>query len=539
MDGYIPGLLDTSYNFIRPPAFIDLGYGSLAVPSDLPVIPEVREEGSQQSLPLANNIYSPPQAVSAQDNRPHAQRAVPQDSDFTFTVRLAQEADAQEQLRRSLLLVQQAETVRNYLMHEELEPPGVITAKSLAQEADAQEQLRRYLLLIQQVETDINNLLYAEQDRSVTISEKRLVGAVKDKTGVVTTHLIPLQQVARDHNCIIGIRPVERWATKLIKSGHPTKGLHIKGKSASWGAQAGLICVDQRFSKLESASANLIDKFNAQTRQCIEDGHAVAVPLVISGPRLSSLLQAGVLNNLSLENSKGVRSFTARGPSGQEYVFEAVRKSGLGGAFEIRHNGVPIEVLAPNADAKPLTADYDLLIIGPHLSDLGPQDNLPVPDVSHQLFRNRINRYQRIPANVGLLDSYLDPNSFYRRADAEIGNTPIRLRDMIRVINQALVGDGEPVVQHGADSGNPATDLDANYPATFALPAKIGHFDEICVIKNEEELVELVKQAKDSGYHMPLNPLWKNEVRSVRRESFITARSYLQANLKCRSRDPI
>lgn len=59
------------------------------------------------------------------------------------------------------------------------------------------------------------------------------VEAVKDKTGMVAAHLIPLQQVARDHNCIIGIRPVDRLATELIESGHPTKGFHIKGKSAS------------------------------------------------------------------------------------------------------------------------------------------------------------------------------------------------------------------------------------------------------------------------------------------------------------------
>ncbi|QND86197.1 Adenylate cyclase ExoY [Chromobacterium vaccinii] len=349
------------------------------------------------------------------------------------------------------------------------------------------------------------------------------VEAVKDKTGMVAAHLIPLQQVARDHNCIIGIRPVDRLATELIETGHPTKGFHIKGKSASWGAQAGLICVDQRFSKLENASADRIAKFNSQTRQCIRDGDAAAVPLTISGSRLSSLLQAGVLNNLSRENAEGVRTFTAKAPSGKEYVFEAARKSGGEEAYEIRHDGAPIEVLAPKADAKPLTADYDLLVIGPHLSDVGPQDNLPVPDIAHQVFRDRIDHYRGIPANVGLLDAYLNPKSFYRREDAEIGNASARIRDMIPVINQALVGDGELVVHHNADSGSPATDPDANYPATFALPARIGRFDEICVIANKEELAELVKQAKDSGYHLPLNPLWEKEVSGVRRESFVDA----------------
>ncbi|MEO2215971.1 hypothetical protein ABGV49_02685 [Chromobacterium vaccinii] len=47
------------------------------------------------------------------------------------------------------------------------------------------------------------------------------------------------------------------------------------------------------------------------------------------------------------------------------------------------------------------------------------------------------------------------------------------------------------------------------------------------MIANKEELAELVKQAKDSGYHLPLNPLWEKEVSGVRRESFVDARRML------------
>lgn len=132
---------------------------------------------------------------------------------------------------------------------------------------------------------------------------QQLVSHLKDKTGIVPAHLIPLQRVASEHNCIIGVRPVDKLATALIEAGHPTKGFHIKGKSASWGPQAGFICVEQRFSKLENASPERIAKFNLQTQACIAEGHAAAVPLDVSQSRLHDLFAQGLIDKLSPENA--------------------------------------------------------------------------------------------------------------------------------------------------------------------------------------------------------------------------------------------
>ncbi|MGQ5524173.1 anthrax toxin-like adenylyl cyclase domain-containing protein [Chitinimonas sp. PSY-7] len=308
-----------------------------------------------------------------------------------------------------------------------------------------------------------NNLSMMEQDIAKSARQNRpniatLAENLKENTGVVTQHLISLQQVAHDHNCIIGIRPVDKMATGLIEESHPTKGFHIKGKSASWGPQAGLICVDQRYSKLEN-TPDQIEKFNYQTQQCIKDGYAVAVPLVISANRLHALQEAGLIGERSRENTQGVITFSAKAPSGQIYQFEGTRK---GQDFVITSNGEPITVLAPKADAKAFTADYDLLVISPHISDVGSQDNLLVPDVSHNVFRSKINQYRGIPSNVYLLNDYLNAKSFHAKEDADLGNASMRVRNMIPVINQALVGVGEAVVHHSTDSGSPATDIKAN-----------------------------------------------------------------------------
>lgn len=370
-------------------------------------------------------------------------------------------------------------------------------------------------------------------DKTTRVDLLQQVELIKDKTGMVSAHLLPLQQVASDLNCIIGFRPVDKLATELIERGYPTKGFHIKGKSASWGAQAGFICVDQAFSKLENASNERIAKSNGQIQLCISEGHAVATHLIIPQGRLQSLLDNGVIDHLSLKNRDGICSFQAKSPSGNIYEFEAQKLPINGEAcYQIFHNDSPIKVLAPSFGKLPFTADYDLLLIAPHISDLGPQDNLQVPDVAHQVFRKRLEHYSKMPSHPELRHDYDNPASFYQKSDSEISNTSERVRHMIPVINEALIGNGEKVVHHATDTTNPVTDTESNYPATFVLPMQIGRFNQICVIENRDELAEFIIQAKNEGYHVQLHPQWEKEVTQSHSYRFEYARTSLELALK-------
>lgn len=373
-------------------------------------------------------------------------------------------------------------------------------------------------------QTTKNNRKAGREDEIQT-----LVDFIKDKTGVVPKHLLPLQCLASELNCIIGVRPIDKLATELIASGYPTKGFHIKGKSACWGPQAGFICEQQYFSKLENASVACRDKFNQQIQECIREGHAAAVDLIITRTRLGSLLERGVIDDLTLENAKGVRRFKAKAPSGKIYSFEARRLTGLGeDNYPIFHDDKQIKVLAPTQHALPFTADYDLLIIAPHISDLGAQDNLPVPDISHTVLHRRVATYHKpLPADHVLMQDYSDPVSFYHKENPDTGNASQRIRQLIVLINSALVGDGEKIVHHNVDATSPATDPLANYPATFALPEKMGRFDRLCVIENEDDFRELIAVAKNSGYYIKVNPLWGEAISKIRSQSFDNARTQL------------
>ncbi|CRM31355.1 Calmodulin-sensitive adenylate cyclase precursor [Pseudomonas sp. 37 R 15] len=351
-----------------------------------------------------------------------------------------------------------------------------------------------------------------------------LIERVTKQTGIVSSHLEPLQQIAATTNSIIGIRPVESVATGLIEAGHPTKDFHIKGKSANWGPQAGLICTDQAFSKLESAPEK-VAKANAQILECVERRHAVPIPLKLSSHRLNELVNLGHITELAATGEEGTLKLSAQGPSGQRYTFQARSVSPDADTYLITHQGKPLEVLAKQAEGKPLTADYDLHMVAPHLSDYGAQDKLPVPDVAHSVFKERINAYKQVPEE--LRADFASAANFYKKEDADLGNATPRIREMIGIINQTLVGDAERVVHHNADSGSPATEVAANYPATFFLPSKLGRFDEISIIHDSREMAELIKTAKDSGFHVPLNPLWENELVNIRRSDFTQAKHRL------------
>ncbi len=361
---------------------------------------------------------------------------------------------------------------------------------------------------------------------------------VKASTGIVSSHLAPLQTLAAQTHTIIGIRPVESVATGLIEAGHPTKDFHIKGKSADWGPQAGLICADQALSKLEKFAAQnpgKVARANEQVQACINDGHAVAVPLEISSNRLNELKGLGKITELTAPDDHGTRQFKAEGPSHQLYAFEAKTVSPSGDRYAITHQGKPLEVLAKSPEGKALTADYDLHMVAPHISDYGPQDKLPVPDVAHSVYTSRIDGYLKRHADddtyqmpQALRASYDSAAHFYAKEDSDLGNATPRITQLIELINQRLVGNGERVVHHNADSGSPATEVAANYPATFFLPAKLGRFDEICIINDSKEMAELVRTAKDNGYQVPLNPLWEKDVVGIKRANFTHAQERLE-----------
>lgn len=348
---------------------------------------------------------------------------------------------------------------------------------------------------------------------------------ILELTGLVPGHLPKLQSVAEKTGYIIAFRPVDRLATQLIEEGYPTKNFHIKGKSSSWGPMAGFIPVNQAFSKLEGRS-DRVDKSNRLVQSCLAEGHANSGPLVISKTRLVGLKNLGVID-LSLPNATGIINITARGKSDQDYLFTAVPDNR--GSYMVQHQGKPVMVLCQPSSSKPLTADYDLMLVAPPLAQYGQQDRLSLPDISHQVFRQRMNSYPNIPSNVGLLNEWINPQTFYQRGHQDLGNVSQRMTELIPHLNSALgCTPGLELVHHGMDAASPAADPLANYPVTLFLPHALADLPRILLATDSQSLRHVVLAAKDAGFHVPLNPLWEENLKTVRRTSFTDALAALQ-----------
>ncbi|AUI88790.1 hypothetical protein BS333_20340 [Vibrio azureus] len=369
----------------------------------------------------------------------------------------------------------------------------------------------------------------AKSSKPNSVTVQQLVKDIAKHTGIVESHLEPLQKLANDTNQIISFRPVDRMSTGLIEKGYPTKGFEIKGKSANHGPQAGFICVKQELSKLHKANLEIselskkVKKYNGEVQSCIEKNDAKPVQLRLSPDRLSWLSQNGTITIPDL--SKSFNSFTIHS---EGLTYQADRK---GNDFVISYNNEPLEVLAHPKSNMPLTADYDLMFIAPKAEqlDVGREDKVPVPRI-HFGDISKIYKEKYEKDNNG---KSFTPKEFFAKENETqgswgqgIGNATPRINKMIDSLNLATVGKGgNPVVHHNADSGSPATDPSSNYPITVFMPKAFDDYQSIHIIKDTKELAEFVKKAKDAGFSVPLNPKWEKPVAQARSARFTDAQN--------------
>ena len=351
-----------------------------------------------------------------------------------------------------------------------------------------------------------------------------LLNKLASKTGIVKRHLIPIQAVARKTQQIIAFRPVDRMSTGLIEEGYPTKGFAIKGKSSNHGPQAGLICVDQRLSKLhvtlrddDDMRQNHITTYNENVQECIKSGDAISVNLTLSQKRFEWLENNGVFSIEKDHKQSGVLKLLSEG-----LEYRAEKK---GEHFEISYEGEPLKVLADPVSGLPLTADYDLMFIAPKVEDLdlATEDNLPVKRVH---FSDVSTMYKaRFKEKEG--EDFTPKQFFAKQSETKgsfgqaIGNATPRIAKMIDMLNAATVGKkGNPVVHHSTDSANPHTDTASNYPLTVFMPEGFSDYSPIHIIKSADEFAKFVKQAKTHGFAVPNNPRWERKVSQARSENF-------------------
>lgn len=358
-------------------------------------------------------------------------------------------------------------------------------------------------------------------------------------------HLAQMQDLATKRGEVIIVRPVSEFAQQLIEEGHPTKSLHMKGKSSDWGPQAGFIPVDQSLSKItdpEKASyssgvvAGMLEKH--QGMKPGQDGSpsqlVEATPLVLTPERMETLEKGGHIKLLR-PNQDGSVLIEAARKSGSEIpqTFVAIPQQEGGFAIStVSANGTrePVMVVGtrlPGDDrATALTADYDVLAVCPPLSDFGPQDRAAMPEI---VPRKREDLEKR-----GLSEQSVTALSETPKTDPNLGNVSPRLEEFISdAVAGLTTGEGRQTVHHGPDTHNPVADLDGDFrngsSMTVFLPTDLRYENPETEqtetleagsysVSSKEDLVELMHTLRENGFQVPRdNPQWdiKKEDRST------------------------
>ena len=389
------------------------------------------------------------------------------------------------------------------------------------------------------------------------------------RQGIPRELLQGLQKAASERGAVLLTRPVEPVCRTLISEGWPTKHFRIKAKSSNWGAQAGTIPVLQQYSKLVLKDQNEIDKYTRLAKKSLTEGCAQAVPLAISTDRVNELEAQGYLSEREEQvTHEGTRClyFKARAghrEEGSEHQQMLVQQpDGLWAVYDadcspptaIMVIAQPVE--KPGEQPLPMTADIDpLMEVFPQEElDLEKQDRLPLLMISDRVVSRQVDRYRaRVQKSFRrgqineqelnlklkhydsvekklLTDFYSVTNLFGKailRGDANLGNVSNRTREMVQHYRRAL-DRKYPVIHHGVDAHNLATDEKANFPVTVFFPASLNMAQGFCMIFNEQQLLEVLSELMDRGYAIQKNLLWKAR---LNHNYFLRARAKIAQHL--------
>ncbi|RTZ14356.1 hypothetical protein EJ063_17040 [Vibrio aquaticus] len=232
--------------------------------------------------------------------------------------------------------------------------------------------------LVNAVDDDFVKLSSKRPQYSCSLGGSALSGC-GFRYGMPAEHRTILGNIANEKDIAIGVRPVDPLAESLIESGEfVTKNFEVKAKTSDWGPMMGFIPVDQSFSKASiRTSPERVSKFSKYSQDVIDRGLVSSVPLKISSARIDELVGAGkiqvdsVLANGSLLLTERNNTVFRLDFSGADNKY-TVKYFNEQGAFQ------PLNVLALASNGKLMIADYDLLAVVSHYSNLSEDSYSPV-----------------------------------------------------------------------------------------------------------------------------------------------------------------
>ena len=308
---------------------------------------------------------------------------------------------------------------------------------------------------------------------------------------------------AAKFNEVIMFRSTGPWSRPWIERGWPTKSFHVKGKSADWGPQAGLIPYDGIYSKV-GADRVRAEQSTEENAAAVRSRYAGTTHLRLTDEDLQR--QRTVLTDVPARSAIEVMQaipgtadyfLSARRSGDQQlFFFRAVRDQDRYRIMvypQAAGSHVPSLMAAPDqarpllvmttleagAEHLPLTGDYDLLSVCPTWRDYKnrspsdieapclefplverPQESLIFPAGSN------LDKLLEMRTNTGVRPSRGRRNATFQgltkaelhllQEHHDMGNITPRILRCINALNQAMGAVNEKAVfrrvHHGAES---------------------------------------------------------------------------------------
>ena len=330
---------------------------------------------------------------------------------------------------------------------------------------------------------------------------------VKDDSryGMPERHIKGLIKASESSNMPIGIRPVSRYAKYFLTEGNPTKPFSVKNKSANTGIAAGLIPIAPEYGRSLPKDYGRHEKMLQHAYE--SDSTLKPIELTLSKQRLDEL-QAFFPDDMTFSDlSDGRTGYALSWKKNDETLSAYAIADASGENFSIVNaTGDPILVLGKEIDGvvKPITADYDLLVVCPSYEtfDPGHSDKSPFRTQGIRASDSKINQ-------AIVMDS--ERSDVGPHESATMGNVSPRLESVIETINRTIAKE-DPLrrdpdtktVHHNAELSNPfADDLTNNVPSLFVFPKamNLSLISELAAHHPGESLQEvhvvLIESVKD------------------------------------------
>jgi len=186
-----------------------------------------------------------------------------------------------------------------------------------------------------------------------------------EAAGITTKHIGDIERTCQMTNTFLLVRPSTKETMQLIGEGYATKSMDIHDKSSDWGPASGFVPCDPAFSKALKGTPNNHPHYH-------EHGDAKPIQLCLT----EKLATPGTNPKLvadTTQASTGDTRYVKANPSGagpKSKTFKFVKQSSEWAVFWMDGaTAVPLYVWGYDTarGVKPVTGDYDLWMVAPHI----------------------------------------------------------------------------------------------------------------------------------------------------------------------------